>query len=116
MSVQMPPTNATGAPRRAMPIATLRQEPPTAGIKASRPSTLLAGTKSISASPQAISMSGSSGQPYREQALHRNDPDPAHARRLQRGDSTIGCRDKQWLATNTAFRISTGSMGDLPVD
>ena len=44
--------NPVGAPSRAMPTATLRQEPPTAGITASRPSAVLVGTKSISASPQ----------------------------------------------------------------
>src|SRR5580704_1432224 len=55
-SLEMPPTNPAGAPRRAMPMAMLRQEPPTAGTMASRPSADVTGRKSIKASPQLSSM------------------------------------------------------------
>src|SRR5712672_2448524 len=55
-SVEMPPTNPAGAPRRAMPTAMLRQEPPTAGTIASRPSADHTGRKSTRASPQLSSI------------------------------------------------------------
>src|SRR6185295_1782157 len=55
-SAEMPPTNPAGAPRRAMPTAMLRQEPPATGTMASRPSTDLTGRKSIKASPQLSSI------------------------------------------------------------
>src|SRR6266700_6877026 len=55
-SVAMPPTNPADTPRRAMPTAMLRQEPPTTGTMASRPSTDLTGRKSIKASPQLKSI------------------------------------------------------------
>src|SRR6478735_6523464 len=55
-SVEIPPTNPAGAPRRAMPTAMLRQEPPATGTMASRPSTDLTGRKSIKASPQLSSI------------------------------------------------------------
>src|ERR1700737_1454230 len=55
-SVDMPPTNPAGAPRRAMPTAMFRHAPPTTGTMASRPSTDLTGRKSIKASPQLSSM------------------------------------------------------------
>ncbi len=55
-SVEIPPTNPAGAPRRAMPTAMLRQEPPATGTSASRPSTDLTGRKSIKASPQLSSI------------------------------------------------------------
>src|SRR5579859_79939 len=51
-SVEMPPTKPEATPSRATPTAMLRQEPPTAGRAASRPSAATTGTKSISASPQ----------------------------------------------------------------
>jgi hypothetical protein len=44
------------APRRAMPTAMLRQEPPATGTLASRPSADLTGRKSIKASPQLSSI------------------------------------------------------------
>src|SRR5436190_14388095 len=55
-SVEMPPTNPAGAPKRAMPTAMLRQEPPATGTEASRPSTDLTGRKSTKASPQLSSI------------------------------------------------------------
>src|ERR1700730_8656645 len=55
-SVEMPPTNPAGAPKRAMPTAMLRQEPPATGTAALRPSTDLTGRKSTRASPQLSSM------------------------------------------------------------
>src|SRR5580698_9755776 len=55
-SVEIPPTNPAGAPRRAMPTAILRQEPPTTGASASRPSVEWTARKSIRASPQLNSM------------------------------------------------------------
>src|ERR1700682_5552935 len=55
-SVEIPPTTPAGAPRRAMPTAMLRQEPPATGTLASRPSTDLTGRKSIRASPQLSSI------------------------------------------------------------
>src|SRR5450755_1508554 len=55
-SVEIPPTNPAGAPRRAMPTAMLRQQPPTTGTSESRPSTDLTGRKSIKASPQLSSI------------------------------------------------------------
>src|SRR5437868_13119911 len=55
-SVEMPPTKPDGAPRRATPTAMLRQDPPTTGTAASRPSTDLTGRKSTRASPQLSSM------------------------------------------------------------
>src|SRR5947208_15934089 len=55
-SVEMPPTNPAGAPRRAMPTAMLRQEPPATGTAASRPSIDLTGRKSTRASPQLSSI------------------------------------------------------------
>src|SRR5260370_37549955 len=55
-SVDMPPTNPAGAPRRAMPTAIVRQAPSTTGRMASRPSTDLTGRKSIKASPQLSSI------------------------------------------------------------
>src|SRR5262245_59319075 len=55
-SVETPPTNPAGAPRRAIPTAMLRQDPPTTGTVASRPSTDLTGRKSTRASPQLSSM------------------------------------------------------------
>src|SRR6267142_6793705 len=55
-SVDMPPTNPAGAPKRAMPTAILRQDPPATGTAASRPSADLTGRKSTRASPQLSSM------------------------------------------------------------
>src|SRR5436190_17041551 len=55
-SVEMPPTNPAGAPRRAMPTAMLRQDPPATGTAASRPSPDVTGRKSTRASPQLSSM------------------------------------------------------------
>src|SRR4051794_15732332 len=55
-SVEMPPTNPAGAPRRAMPTAMLRQDPPATGTAAWRPSTDVTGRKSTKASPQLSSM------------------------------------------------------------
>src|SRR6516165_4367197 len=55
-SDEMPPTNPAGAPSRAIPTATLRQDPPTFGLTASPPSAPATGTKSIKASPQLSSM------------------------------------------------------------
>src|SRR6202035_2401321 len=73
-SVEIPPTNPAGAPRRAMPTAMLRQKPPTAGTMASRPSTDLTGRKSIKASPQLSSMAlilrlGTGNAPDREHGI-----------------------------------------------
>src|SRR5215469_4040592 len=62
-SVDTPPTKPVGAPSRAMPTAMLRQDPPTTGTRASRPSADLAGRKSISASPQLNSISPLSSLP-----------------------------------------------------
>ena len=72
-SVEMPPTNPAGAPRRAMPTAMLRHEPPATGTTASRPSTDLTGRKSTRASPQLSSIALSSS--YQTPAI---DLDPAH--------------------------------------
>src|ERR1700682_5319588 len=55
-SVEIPPTNPAGAPKRAMPQEMLRHDPPATGTAASRPSTDLTGKKSTSASPQLSSM------------------------------------------------------------
>src|ERR1700704_3480809 len=55
-SVEMPPTKPAGAPRRAIPTAMLRQDPPTTGTIASRPSTDVTGRKSTNASPQLSSI------------------------------------------------------------
>src|SRR3979490_578396 len=55
-SVEIPPTNPAGAPRRAMPTAMLRQEPPATGTLASRRPTDLTGRKSIRPSPQLSSI------------------------------------------------------------
>ena len=68
----------------AMPIATLRQEPPRdRGVRASRPSAALTGRKSISASPQLISKALTSdyGLAAGVERLHRHpcSPDPAAA-------------------------------------
>src|SRR5262245_49402558 len=52
----MPPTKPAATSSRARPIATLRQEPPTTGVRASRPAEGFDGRKSISASPQLKSM------------------------------------------------------------
>src|SRR5579871_4218523 len=69
MSVEMPPTNPHAAPSREMPTAMLRQEPPTAGRTASRPSAAATGTKSISASPQ-LNITASTFRRVRETGLH----------------------------------------------
>jgi hypothetical protein len=55
-----------------MPIATLRQEPPTTGMNAPRPSAALTGRKSMSASPQLSSMVlfARSGRQTRTVRLH----------------------------------------------
>src|ERR1700682_3956745 len=72
-SVEIPPTTPAGAPRRAMPTAMLRQEPPATGTTASRPSTDLTGRKSIKASPQlsSIVLIFRIGAGDRFDALHR---------------------------------------------
>src|SRR5216683_2636925 len=66
-SVEMPPTNPAGAPRRAMPTAMFRQDPPATGTAASRPSTDATGRKSIRASPQLSSMALMSRANFRNQ-------------------------------------------------
>src|ERR1700736_803343 len=72
-SVEIPPTNPAGAPRRAMPTAMLRQEPPATGTAASRPSTDRTGRKSIKASPplSSIVLIFRIGASDRSDALHR---------------------------------------------
>src|SRR5438477_10167404 len=82
-SVEMPPPTPAGAPRRAMPTAMLRQDPPATGTLASRPSSDLTGRKSIKASPQlssiVLNFSHRHRRSIRSGASHRGFRGPAFA-------------------------------------
>src|SRR6266700_4600895 len=82
-SVEMPPTKPAGAPKRAMPTAMLRQDPPATGTAASRPSADLTGRKSTRASPQLSSIEQPSTPispvKFDFHALHHGFPDPVFA-------------------------------------